>query len=183
MKNPAIRSRSKRVFLRHLEEGDFDELSEVFRNSREHFRGLARTTLDHDSFGRMLAAAASDSNEAFVIVRVKDGLIVGTVNLSQIFYGPFNNAYLGYLLGAKFTGNGYMTEAIKLALAEAFGRLRLHRVEANVQPTNTPSIRVLERCGFTREGFSRRYLKVGGVWRDHERWAILAEDWKRLRTR
>ena len=131
----------------------------------------------------MLASAYSDSNESFVIVRVKDGRIVGTANLSQIFYGPFKNAYLGYLLGAKFTGNGYMTEAINLVLAAAFGRLRLHRIEANVQPTNTPSIRVLERCGFTREGFSRRYLKVGGAWRDHERWAILAEDWKRLRTR
>ena len=183
MKNQGIRSRSKRVFLRHLDAGDFDELSAIFRTSREHFRGLARTTLDRGSFDRMLTAAASDSNEAFVIVRATDGRIVGTVNLSQIFYGPFKNAYLGYLLGAKFTGNGYMTEAINLVLAAAFGRLRPHRIEANVQPTNTPSIRVLERCGFSREGFSRRYLKVGGAWRDHERWAILAEDWKRLGAR
>jgi ribosomal-protein-alanine N-acetyltransferase len=101
------------------------------------------------------------------------------VNLSQIFYGPFCNAYLGYGLGAGFTGQGFMTEAIRLVLRFAFRDLKLHRVEANVQPGNDPSINVLRRTGFQQEGFSKKYLKVGGKWRDHERWAITREDWGR----
>ena len=75
-----------------------------------------------------------------------------------------------------------MTEAVGLALGHAFNELRLHRVEANVQPNNSPSIAVLERNGFVKEGFSRRYLKIGGRWRDHERWAIIKEDWIENRT-
>jgi ribosomal-protein-alanine N-acetyltransferase len=71
-----------------------------------------------------------------------------------------------------------MSEAVKLILKHAFINLKLHRVEANVQPQNTPSINVLKRCGFTKEGFSRNYLKISGRWRDHERWAIIKEDWK-----
>jgi ribosomal-protein-alanine N-acetyltransferase len=71
-----------------------------------------------------------------------------------------------------------MTEAVELILKHAFVNLKLHRVEANVQPQNTPSINVLKRCGFTKEGFSRNYLKICGKWRDHERWAIIKEDWK-----
>jgi ribosomal-protein-alanine N-acetyltransferase len=100
------------------------------------------------------------------------------INLSQIFRGGFQNAYLGYGLGVNFTGRGFMTEAIALVLRFAFKDLKLHRIEANVQPENLSSIAVLKRNGFTKEGFSRRYLKIGGKWRDHERWAIIAEDWK-----
>jgi ribosomal-protein-alanine N-acetyltransferase len=100
------------------------------------------------------------------------------INLSQIFRGGFQNAYLGYGLGEKFTGQGLMTEAIELTLKHAFKTLKLHRVEANVQPNNIASIAVLRKTGFTKEGFSRKYLKIGGRWRDHERWAIIVEDYK-----
>ena len=72
-----------------------------------------------------------------------------------------------------------MTEGMELLLRRAFGDLRLHRIEANVQPGNASSIALVRRCGFVREGFSERYLKVGGRWRDHERWAINAEQWRR----
>jgi len=71
-----------------------------------------------------------------------------------------------------------MTEALRLMLEYAFKQLRLHRLEANVQPQNVYSIALVKRAGFVHEGFSRRYLKIGGRWRDHERWAILSEDWR-----
>ena len=71
-----------------------------------------------------------------------------------------------------------MSEGMALVLREAFTTLRLHRLEANIQPGNLPSIALAERAGFVREGFSERYLKVGGRWRDHERWAIRAEQWR-----
>ncbi len=71
-----------------------------------------------------------------------------------------------------------MGEALPLALVQAFRRLKLHRLEADVQPANRPSLRLLRRLGFRREGYSPRYLKLGGRWRDHERWALLAEEWR-----
>lgn len=74
-----------------------------------------------------------------------------------------------------------MTEALRLVLRESFKRLKLHRLEANIQPHNTASIALVKCAGFVREGLSRRYLKICGRWRDHERWALLAEEWAALR--
>lgn len=169
--------KSKRVFLRAPEPDDCDTLINLYHSSRRHFHGYARADFDRKSFDSMLADSAKDSNEYFLVCRVEDPKIIGTLNFSQIFRKSFQNAYLGYQLFAGFTGNGYMTEAVEIALRYAFTDLQLHRVEANVQPVNKPSIAVLRRNGFAKEGFSRRYLKIGGRWRDHERWAILKEDW------
>ena len=130
----------------------------------------------------MLGDAAKDTNEYFLVCLTDDDAIVGTLALSQIFRKLFQNAYLGYQLFAGYTGHGYMTEAVALSLKYAFTDLRLHRVEANVQPANRASIAVLKRSGFVKEGLSRRYLKISGKWRDHERWAILKEDWTARRS-
>ena len=82
---------------------------------------------------------------------------------------------MGYYVGAPFASRGHLTEGVGLALRHAFGRLRLHRIEANIQPENEASRRVAARNGFRLEGYSPRYLKIGGRWRDHERWAALAD--------
>jgi ribosomal-protein-alanine N-acetyltransferase len=74
-----------------------------------------------------------------------------------------------------------MTEAMRLLLREAFTHIGLHRLEANIQPGNVASIALAKRCGFELEGFSPRYLKVGGRWRDHERWAVRTETWRQGR--
>jgi [ribosomal protein S5]-alanine N-acetyltransferase len=83
---------------------------------------------------------------------------------------------------AEFAGQGYMTEAMRLVLAQAFGPLKLHRLEANIQPGNLASRALAARVGFELEGFSPKYLKVGGVWRDHERWAARAETLRAARA-
>lgn len=88
-------------------------------------------------------------------------------------------AYLGFYAGAAHAGQGFMGEGLRLVLRHAFRRLRLHRLEANIQPGNVASKRLVRRCGFRREGFSQRYLRVFGRWRDHERWAVTAEDVRR----
>jgi ribosomal-protein-alanine N-acetyltransferase len=90
---------------------------------------------------------------------------------------------MGFGAVAGHNGRGYMREGLALVLSHAFSKLRLHRVEANVQPQNAASIGLVSRLGFEREGFSPRYLKVGGRWRDHERWAMRAELWRELRRR
>ena len=103
---------------------------------------------------------------------------MGVINVNEIVRGHFRSAYLGYYAFVSLAGRGYMSEGLALALRWAFGELRLHRVEANIQPANEASRALVRRLGFRREGFSRRYLKITGRWRDHERWALLAEDWR-----
>jgi ribosomal-protein-alanine N-acetyltransferase len=104
--------------------------------------------------------------------------IVGAIHMNEIVRGVFQSAYLGYWIGAPHARRGYMTEGLGLALTHAFKRLGLHRLEANIRPENTASLALVRRLGFRREGLSPRYLKIAGRWCDHERWAILAEEWR-----
>ena len=111
----------------------------------------------------------------------RSGALAGVIDITEIVRGNFKSAYLGYFAFVPYNGRGHMSAAMTLALNKAFGALRLHRVEANIQPGNRASIRLVSRLGFRREGRSERYLKVGGRWRDHERWAITVERWRRRR--
>ncbi len=100
--------------------------------------------------------------------------MVGVVNITNIVRGPFRSGYLGYYVFAGHERRGFMRDGVRAVVGVAFRVLRLHRLEANVQPGNAASLALLAACGFSREGYSPRYLKLGGRWRDHERWAILA---------
>src|SRR6266567_1931917 len=106
------------------------------------------------------------------------GAIVGVINFNHIIRRAFQSAFLGYYAVAQYAGQGLMFEGMQLTLRYAFRRLKLHRLEANIQPGNSASIALVKRCGFSREGFSLRYLKIDRQWSDHERWALLAENWK-----
>jgi ribosomal-protein-alanine N-acetyltransferase len=106
--------------------------------------------------------------------------LAGVINLNEIARGPRNSAYLGYYAFAPYANHGYMSAALANVLAHAFDGLGLHRLEANIQPENAPSIALVKRAGFRLEGFSPRYLKVAGRYRDHERWAITLEDYRAL---
>ena len=134
---------------------------------------------------RFSSEGARDSKQAthvgMLVCRREDHAPVGVFNFSEIIRGAFQSAYLGYYGFAEHAGRGYMSEGLALVLRLGFGRLGLHRIEVNVQPANAPSISLVRRAGFTREGFSRRYVKIAGRWRDHERWALLAEDWHSAR--
>jgi ribosomal-protein-alanine N-acetyltransferase len=167
----------KHIFLRRPEKIDEAEYLALNRRSASFNRGLASPPTQREQFAAFLKRCRGDANACFFICRHGDGAILGSINLSQIFHGAFQSAYLGYQIGAEFSGQGYMTEAIALVLRYAFTKLKLHRIEANIQPGNIASIALVKRAGFVKEGFSRRYLKICGRWRDHERWAILAEDW------
>jgi [ribosomal protein S5]-alanine N-acetyltransferase len=103
------------------------------------------------------------------------------VNVSEIVREAFQSAYLGYYAFAPHQGRGYMTDALRRVVRTTFSKHGLHRLEANIQPTNGPSLRLVQRLGFVKEGFSPRYLRIAGHWRDHERWAITRDDWKRRR--
>jgi [ribosomal protein S5]-alanine N-acetyltransferase len=130
------------------------------------------------AFAAYLTRAAGTSGACRLIWRRSDDVLVGAINLTEIVRGQFQSGYLGYYIGAPYAKQGYMTEALQGMLALAFRQLRLHRVEANIQPGNRASVHLVRRAGFRREGYSPRYLKIGGRWRDHERWALLAENWR-----
>ena len=140
-------------------------------------------SMDAVGFDQYLVRAEQPDVDALVVVRNDDQRLAGFVTLSQIFYGGLCGAACGYAAFASSAGQGLMTEGLSLALRHSFGTLRLHRIEANIQPDNQPSRALAHRCGFRLEGFSPRYLKINGRWRDHERWAITVEDWRSRRRR
>jgi ribosomal-protein-alanine N-acetyltransferase len=168
-----------RVYLRSPVASDREEFVSLMRASRAFHRPWATAPTDDERFAAYLADSRRPDFEAMLVCRRGDQAIVGFFNLSQIVRRTLQSAYLGYAAGRPFAGQGYMREAIELVLRHAFVNLRLHRIEANIQPGNHASIALARGAGFQREGFSPRYLKIGGRWRDHERWAILAEDWRK----
>ncbi len=171
------------VYIRHPKPEDEDEFIILNRASTRFYKGLASPILSHQQFANFISRCEREDFKAFFVCLKDSDAIVGSINLSQIFRGGFQSAYLGYQVGAPFAGQGYMTEAMQLVLRYAFERMKLHRLEANIQPHNAASIALVKRAGFSKEGFSRRYLKIGGRWRDHERWAIVAEDWQAMKRR
>lgn len=177
-KKPPIQINSKQIYLRYPSKKDSEKFIGKSINSRKFHKGLVSPPQDLESFNAYLKRNESEANENLLICLKSNDEIIGVINFSQIFYGGFKNAYLGYYLFAEFSGKGLMTEALNLALKYAFNNLKLHRLEANIQPQNQASINLVKRCGFAKEGFSPKYLKIGGKWCDHERWAIIKENWE-----
>lgn len=167
-----------RIRLAFPRKEDGAELIALHRASRDLYRGFSAIFTTSDGFARYLEACRRPNYVGLLLRRRSDAAILGSISLSEIVRSLFQSAYLGYQIGAPFAHQGYMTEGLGLVLRYAFVQLKLHRLEANIQPENRPSLALVKRLGFTREGLSRRYLKIGGRWRDHERWAILVEDWR-----
>ena len=165
-----------RVRLAEPTSSDRREFLELVEESVELHRPWTYPPADAASYRRLLERNRSDDFYALLARRTEDDAIIGLFELSSIVRGSFQNAYLGYWAGQPYAGRGYMREGMQLTLRFAFNDLRLHRVEANIQPANKRSLNLAKAAGFRREGFSPRYLKIGGRWRDHERWAILAEE-------
>jgi ribosomal-protein-alanine N-acetyltransferase len=172
-----------RVVLRRptlRDERDFIQLVEA---SRRLHRPWVTPPSDSSSYRRYIGRSRREDFEGLLVCRIEDGAIVGLYELGQISRGDFQSAYVGYYVHATYERRGYMTEGMELVLHHAFRTLKLHRLEANIQPGNIRSVALVKRCGFRKEGFSPRYLKIGGRWRDHERWAISVEDWRVARKR
>ena len=128
---------------------------------------------------RRYVQRTSDARCLAFFVFSSSGDLVGAVTVSEIVRGAFQSAYLGYYVFVPFQRRGVMTAALAQVITRLFRKHRLHRVEANIQPSNTASIRLVRRLGFRQEGLSQRYLKINGRWRDHERWALTRDEWKR----
>ena len=116
-------------------------------------------------------------------VCTETGELAGVIHISEIVRGGFQSAYLGYYAFVPYAGQGYMRAGLEKVVERAFSEHHLHRVEANIQPGNSRSIKLVKSLGFRCEGFSPRYLKIARRWRDHERWALTVEDWKKSSRR
>lgn len=156
---------------------DILELVQLNLASAQHYQPWATPPATIDEATAYLVRSRERDTAYFLVCHAASGAIMGGVNLSQIFYGNFQSAYMGYYIAAPYARQGFMGDAVATVLGYAFGQGGLHRVEANIQPDNAASIGLVRRLGFQREGYSPRYLLINGAWRDHERWAILAEDW------
>lgn len=162
---------------------DCPEFLELVEASRRLHRPWVYPPDTAVGFARFLEGLRAERNDGFFLKVRKTDAIAGVFVLSEIVRGVLQSAYLGFYAMAPHAAAGYMREGLRLVLRYTFNELRLHRVEAAVQPENERSINLVRGCGFRREGLSPRYLKIGGRWRDHERWAILADDWRTLRPK
>lgn len=173
---PGILRTGKRVYLRRPELSDAREFLALMQASRRLHHPWVQPPGDRKAFAVYVARASSARGVGCLICLREDDAIVGVANLSEIVRGLFQSAYLGFYGSAPYSGQGLVREGVELLIRHAFQVLKLHRLEANVQPANTRSLALVKALGFRKEGYSPRYLKIGGRWRDHERWARLADD-------
>jgi ribosomal-protein-alanine N-acetyltransferase len=167
-----------RVHIRPPVPADAESYAEAVLRSADHVGRW--NPVDPDGFPELLRRQGA-ALRTFLILDAADGGIVGKCNVANIVRGRFRNATLGYDSYLPYAGTGRMTEGMRLVVEHCFaewpGGLGLHRLEINVQPGNERSIAMAVRLGFRHEGYSPRMLYLNGAWRDHERYALTAEEW------
>lgn len=160
------------VYIRRVEKRDRAEFLELMLASRELHQPWIAPPLTDRTFAHYHARTRRDDHEGLLVCKRNDDHIAGVINVNNVVRGSFLSASLGYYVGAPFVGRGYMRSGLLLVVDFAFDELGLHRLEANIQPANLRSLKLVADCGFTREGSSEQFLFIDGRWRDHERWAI-----------
>jgi [ribosomal protein S5]-alanine N-acetyltransferase len=156
---------------------DRDEFVAATRASRDAVMPWVDPPDSPERFAAYLDRSAREDFACFLVRHRECGRLAGFVNINNIVRGGFQSGYLGYAGFAGHQGKGVMSAGVAAVVSTAFADLGLHRLEANIQPANAPSIALVRRLGFRREGLSPHYLMVDGQWRDHERWAVLASEW------
>src|ERR1700754_1733319 len=173
---PAEPPAAARVRLRVLAREDRTEFLALARESHRLHRPWTYPPERADQFDELSSRSRREDFVCLLAVTADTGAIAGVFTVSQIVRGAFQSAYLGYYAHERFAGQRLMREALEQVLEHSFGALGLHRIEANIQPGNAPSIALARGAGFRLEGFSPRYLLIGGQWRDHERYAITVDE-------
>lgn len=144
------------------------------RQSMSLHRGWVHPPTQPEKVIELAMTRQGPTNYGFVIHEHGSSTVAGYIEISNIVRGPFQSGYLGYYMFKGYEHRGYMKWALGAVMKTAWKKLKLHRLEANIQPGNTASIALVIGLGFASEGYSPDYLKIGGRWCDHERWAVLA---------
>ena len=181
---PPLAPRGHGLVLRTPQMTDFPQWSRLRDDSRAYLTPWEpiwpSDDLTRAGFRRRLRRyaedTAADRSYPFLVFRESDGVLIGGITLANVRRGIVQAGTIGYWVGAAYAHRGHMTAALRVLLPTLFGELNLHRVEAACIPTNTASVRVLEKCGFIREGLARRYLCINGAWQDHYLFGLLHED-------
>lgn len=175
---------TERVVLRAPQMSDYPAWAELRATSRDFLVPWeplwALDELSRASFRRRVRHYLRDMREdmgyALFVYDTQSAALVGGITLCNVRRGVTQSCTLGYWVGAAHAKRGYMTAAVRAVMPFVFDSLELHRLEAACLPTNTASMRLLKRVGFTREGLARRYLRINGDWRDHVLYALLDTD-------
>lgn len=170
------RSRIMNLRVSRIQPDDEAPFLDAVARSRDLLGGWVAPPSDSRRFAEHLAKYSADNRFSY-LARNEQAQLNGCININEIVRGAFQSAFLGYYAFSPYNGRGLMKQAMELVISEAFGRHQLHRLEANIQPDNLASIALVKSLGFRLEGYSKRYLKIAGQWRDHERYAITAEEW------
>lgn len=185
LRRPVLRG--ERVLLRLPVEEDIPAIIRFFAENEAHLKPWSPVRPDGfltEAYWRgqvrqsEAECRAGQSVRFFIFLRDDNGEVIGAANLSNIVRGVFQAAHLGYSLGQRHVGHGYMQESLTLVIEFAFEELMLHRLMANYVPWNRRSHRVLERLGFQIEGYAKRYLHIDGVWQDHVLTSLINPDWE-----
>lgn len=180
--HPALKG--GRIFLRMPHSGDYREWAALRAESRRFLEPWeprwTSDELDWPAWRQRLLRYREDqaqgSGASFLIFESQTGRLLGGITVGNIRYGVAQCGQIGYWIGQRYAGMGYMYEALGLVSHHAFDTLRLHRLEAACIPGNARSIGVLEKAGFRREGLLRSYLRINGTWHDHLLYALIADD-------
>lgn len=172
------------LYLRPMEPRDYAQWADLRESSRAFLTPWEpiwpADDLTRSAFRRRLRRHAEeierDEAYPFLIFDELDDVLLGGLTLGQVRRGVAQAATLGYWMGAPYAGRGVMTRAVRAAAHFGFSSLRLHRIEAACLPHNAPSIQLLSKVGFRREGLARGYLRINGLWQDHILFALLESD-------
>jgi ribosomal-protein-alanine N-acetyltransferase len=181
----------KRVLLRPLVMSDFNAWQEVRRRNADwltkweaqRVAGQPDVVEDRDAYSVRCSARQRERQlgTGFGFGIFVNGDFAGEINLTAVQRGPFQSAYVGYWIDEKHAGNGYMPESVVVLAQFAFDELHLHRIQISIIPRNSASRRVVEKLGIRDEGIALRYLEINGVWEDHVRYGLTAEEWDERR--
>lgn len=177
----------RRILLRPLTVADFEQWRDVRRRNVDwltkwepsRIPGQPDTVEDRDAFAVRCSARQRERQlgTGFGFGIFVDGAFAGEINLSSVQRGPFQSAYVGYWIDERHAGQGYVPEAVVVLGRFVFEELKLHRMQIAIIPRNAASRRVVEKLEIREEGTAARYLEIKGVWEDHVRYAITAEEW------
>lgn len=164
------------LYLREICQQDEERFIQTMKKSHDFHQPFTTPPQTKEAFHTYFLRSQLDNQKGYLVLN-QEHHIVGVFNVNEIVRGFFQSGYLGYYASVDYAGKGLMSHGLKLVLKEIFTELKLHRIEANIQPNNTSSIQLVTRNGFIKEGFSPRYLKINGIWSDHVRYALTNEDW------
>ena len=174
----AVVGRGPRTTLSLLRAADSREFIDAANRSRRLHGRWAFPPTTPAQFRTYLARVGRGEDAGLLVRRLDTDALVGFVNLNNVARGALQSAHLGYAAFSPHQGRGYMSEGLRLVFGYAFEILGLHRLEASIQPANKKSVALARATGMALEGYSPRYLYIGGQWRDHEHWAITSEEWR-----